>query len=479
MKKSLIEELERIHSLTYGKNVIIESDFLDKLFGKKSKEVEKFDDPKKADLVSDDVIEFFNTLESIESPIFQQNRGGMTFQKNVETVQMGLVLLGYQLPKFGVDGLFGPETANSVNKFKTDNNVEESQSINESTLSSPIPIIGVNSQYGAKRKYETHPGVDLKAQSGTEIKSPSDGKVIDAKFKDGGCGGTIQIQHNSGFTSRFCHCKDIIVNIGQEVKQGEVVGLSGGKKGDKGAGNSQGEHLHFELKKDGKLVDPMDYIGTSIDSYDLTKTSVSGSKSVITPEMVTIIINKLKERGVTSEDLKKLVDPITSGGGAEFTDLDLSNDEDYSKYATICQKFIDTKQPNPLSITGDMLAKGAKNAYDKYKRFVPAELALAQLVLEGGIGNSNLNARPIRTKNPFNVGNVDSGSNQSYGNVQSAINTYYDLIAKNYLGGGKTAKDLITNFVNRKGSRYASSNDYEKKLSMMATQANRIGSSIV
>jgi flagellum-specific peptidoglycan hydrolase FlgJ len=106
-------------------------------------------------------------------------------------------------------------------------------------------------------------------------------------------------------------------------------------------------------------------------------------------------------------------------------------------------------------------------------------LALSQLVLEGGIRNGNTNSRPIRTKNPFNVGNVDSGSNVYHSDVQSSINTYYNLIAKNYLGKGKTAKDLITNFVNRSGNRYATSPNYESGLNRIAAQANSVARPVI
>ena len=61
-----------------------------------------------------------------------------------------------------------------------------------------------------------------------------------------------------------------------------------------------------------------------------------------------------------------------------------------------------------------MMATAAKQAFDKYQKFVPAELALAQLATEGGIGNNNPNSRPIKTRNPFNVGNTDDGADVVY-----------------------------------------------------------------
>ena len=93
MKKSLEEDLKRIHTITYGKTVI-EEGFLDDVLrsvGLK-KDDKKIDDPKKADLVTDDVNDFFLSLEKAsQGGLSQQQRGGMTFQKDVESMQIGLI----------------------------------------------------------------------------------------------------------------------------------------------------------------------------------------------------------------------------------------------------------------------------------------------------------------------------------------------------------------------------------------------------
>ena len=145
--------------------------------------------------------------------------------------------------------------------------------ITEITILAPVPIKrGTKSNFGEKRKYEVHPGVDIAVPVGTQVLAPMDGVVKKANFNENPlCGATIDIDYGNGYWSRFCHMSRIDVKKDDIVKQGQVVGLSGGKSGAPGSGNSGGPHLHFTLKKDGVLVDPLQYINTTVSPSKIEK----------------------------------------------------------------------------------------------------------------------------------------------------------------------------------------------------------------
>lgn len=154
-------------------------------------------------------------------------------------------------------------TKNSIKEVVSNRN---KLSVNEASFISPVDNTSVNSPFGP-RWGTLHTGVDL-AANGANVKAPADGVVEVASILDDDCGGTIKINHAGGFKSGYCHIKKINVSPGQQVRQGDVIGISGGGKDDIGRGRSDGPHLHFTLRKNGELVDPMDYLDK--EGVDLT-----------------------------------------------------------------------------------------------------------------------------------------------------------------------------------------------------------------
>jgi len=319
-------------------------DFISNLFsGEKNKDGEvKTDDPTKADLVSDNVDEFYKNLESIKDPVSQQQRGKYSFQKDVESIQIGLELLGYKLPVHHVDGLYGPETGGQVEKFKKDNleEIEKTESTDETNKQSKIlpPLNGtllVGSKFGP-RGGKIHKGTDFHSDRNTPIKSPADGKVVGATFGAGNCGGYILIQHSEGYETKYCHCNEIDVSKGEIVTQGQIIGKTGGCNGGKDAGcngekeefskkgNSTGPHLHFEIILNGTAIDPE----TVIDKKYIAKYKGNNLvNSVATPEMIKVMIDQLKSKGIKSEDIRPYIDK-SENKPVKFSQGQLSNSKE-------------------------------------------------------------------------------------------------------------------------------------------------------
>lgn len=480
MKRSLKEELERIYSLTYGKKTIIEQSSLNKILSTLGfDDVKKIDEPGKADLVEPDVADFFKTLKdaSASGGLSQKKRGQMNFQKEVESMQIGLLLLGYELPRYGVDGLFGPETGRAVTKFKNDNNiVDSSQPLYE------VAMTQLNSTTYSNVKYDNdvtqYDSISTTLLRDIQNAASTAGVIVTITTAKSGHetyakGSTNTSRHMSGgaVDISLVNGKPVLTNKTDTTKF--VTALT-----------NLGYVLNHETGNP-KAVLSYGFPGHDNHVHVSNITGISGTGSsgsnpmvLATPIMLNKLLSLLQEKGLTANELRQYLDKIVPADKSKFTDLDLMTPQGYDLYEKICQKFIDLHKPNPLGITGAMMAIGAKGAFEKYHKYVPPELALSQLLVEGGIGNKDPNVRPVRTRNPFNVGNTDDGQSVSHINVQEGINTYYNLIARSYLGSGKTASDLASNFVNHSGNRYAAK-DYETYLNKIIPQANTIAKSFV
>ncbi len=111
-----------------------------------------------------------------------------------------------------------------------------------------------------KKRMIMHKGQDMAAAKGTAVKSVADGRIIRADGKDsGGYGNQIVVQHSDGTQSQYAHLNDMGVRVGDTVRKGQRIGSVGS------TGGSTGPHLHFEMRKNGKAVDPTPYLtGASV-----------------------------------------------------------------------------------------------------------------------------------------------------------------------------------------------------------------------
>lgn len=105
-----------------------------------------------------------------------------------------------------------------------------------------------------------HRGADFAAPTGTPIVAPADGKVASIRFNRD-FGRTLIIDHGHGIRTLFGHLAKTEVNVGQKIKRGDTIALVGN------SGLSTGPHLHYEVHRDGKAENPMNFI------YDIPASS--------------------------------------------------------------------------------------------------------------------------------------------------------------------------------------------------------------
>lgn len=98
-----------------------------------------------------------------------------------------------------------------------------------------------------------HKGMDFTAKRGTPVYASGDGKVLRADSRSTGYGKHIRIDHGYGYVSLYAHLNAYNVKRGQKIKRGDVIGFVGS------TGRSQAPHLHYEISKDGRKINPINY----------------------------------------------------------------------------------------------------------------------------------------------------------------------------------------------------------------------------
>ncbi len=94
-----------------------------------------------------------------------------------------------------------------------------------------------------------HTGIDMAADYGTSVYAAADGTVADASY-DNSYGYYVKIAHEDNFVTIYAHCSKLCVKTGDEIKRGDKIAQVGS------TGDSTGNHLHFEMRKDNIRVDP-------------------------------------------------------------------------------------------------------------------------------------------------------------------------------------------------------------------------------
>ncbi len=130
-----------------------------------------------------------------------------------------------------------------------------------SMLANPLGIMKVTSPFGVRRhpisgRVKMHKGVDLSANNGTPVRAPASGIVAKAAYYSG-YGRYVKIKHAHAISTAYGHLNRIIVRNGQRVMKGQIIGYTGK------SGNSTGYHLHYEVLKNGRPINPLTVIGAA------------------------------------------------------------------------------------------------------------------------------------------------------------------------------------------------------------------------
>jgi murein DD-endopeptidase MepM/ murein hydrolase activator NlpD len=122
-----------------------------------------------------------------------------------------------------------------------------------------FPVRGeISSPYGHREhpmsgRDDFHAGIDISTTPGNPVKATADG-IVSFSGWSGGSGNLVVLEHGHGFSTFYAHNRMIHVKVGQKVKRGDVISYAGS------TGNSTGPHVHYEIWKDGKSVNPVNYL---------------------------------------------------------------------------------------------------------------------------------------------------------------------------------------------------------------------------
>jgi len=172
---------------------------------------------------------------------------------------------GLPAPRIDATGIGGPfiradnPTAFDASVEDLDAALNQLDSVRESALSLPVsvpaPGADITSRFGQRKdpflgRLAFHSGIDFRTRTGTSVRASGAGTVVSAG-RSGGYGNMVEIDHGHGLTSRYAHLSKVLVKKGQRVMAGDVVAKSGN------TGRSTGPHLHYEIRKNGKAINPM------------------------------------------------------------------------------------------------------------------------------------------------------------------------------------------------------------------------------
>ena len=150
------------------------------------------------------------------------------------------------------------EIENKVEEIEAE--IEEQKKIESHTVQGVYlevtPVSGtITSRFGNRESIRTsgHTGLDIAAPYGTPIKAAADGTVTFAGYS-GGYGYVVKMDNGNGIETYYAHCSRLYVSAGDTIEAGDTIAAVGS------TGNSTGNHLHFEIRVNGSVINPQNYL---------------------------------------------------------------------------------------------------------------------------------------------------------------------------------------------------------------------------
>lgn len=125
-------------------------------------------------------------------------------------------------------------------------------------LATPVPGAQLSSPFGSRTDpfsgvRDFHTGIDFRAPTGAPIRAIAGGEVISSGWESG-YGNVVEVDHGNGFRTRYAHNQANLVKAGQTVKRSQLIARVGR------TGHTTGSHVHVEVLREGRLVDPARYL---------------------------------------------------------------------------------------------------------------------------------------------------------------------------------------------------------------------------
>ena len=118
-----------------------------------------------------------------------------------------------------------------------------------------------------------HEGIDFSAPIGTEIYATGNGTISKVEYNGRGYGNNVTINHGIGYYTLYGHMSKVAVRAGQKVKRGDIIGYVGN------TGSSTGPHVHYEVIKNGKKIDPINFFFNDLTAAEYDKVRELASQS--------------------------------------------------------------------------------------------------------------------------------------------------------------------------------------------------------